>query len=135
MSAERITLEFISPNKLNKLTGGENVTKTVWSYAGVENSTLVLDTKNWTIVCETNNVCESIAKWLVNESSYTMRVETAEEVTEEFKKLDYTFAVSMIGQLCGTNDLITYLQSLQQVFNVGMKQNDSPLDLSLKKQE
>ncbi len=135
MSAERITLEFISPNKLNKLTGGENVTKTVWSYAGVENSTLVLDTKNWTIVCETNNVCESIAKWLVNESSYTMRVETAEEVTEEFKKLDYTFAVSMIGQLCGTNDLITYLQSLQQVFNVGMKQNDSPLDLSNKKQE
>lgn len=135
MSAERITLEFISPNKLNKLTGGENVTKTVWSYAGVENSTLVLDTKNWTIVCETNNVCESIAKWLVNESSYTMRVETAEKVTEEFKKLDYTFAVSMIGQLCGTNDLITYLQSLQQVFNVGMKQNDSPLDLSNKKQE
>lgn len=135
MSAERITLEFISPNKLNELTGGENVTKTVWSYAGVENSTLVLDTKNWTIICEANNVCESIAKWLVNESSYTMRVETAEEGTEEFKKLDYTFAVSMIGQLCGTNDLITYLQSLQQVFNVGMKQNDSPLDLSNKKQE
>jgi hypothetical protein len=132
MNVEQITLEFISPSKLNELTNGENVTKTVWSYAGAENSTLILDTKNWTILCEANNVCESIANWLVNESSSVMKIETAEDTTEGFKKLDYTFAVSMIGQLCDAKNLIMYLQSLQQVFNVGMKQNNSSLNLSQK---
>lgn len=131
MSAQ-LTIEFIAPNKLNELKEGECVQKTIWSYAGVENSILVLDTNNWTISCEANNICESIANWVVDEMSCVMKIKS-DTNEEAYKELDYPFAVSMIGQMCDVKDLISYLQSLQEVFNIGRK-HDTPLDSQSEKQ-
>lgn len=118
---EKITLEFISPTKLNELKDGESAEKKCWSYEGLENGTLVLDTQSWTISCEDNSQNASINKWLVNEDTHSMKIGNPDEITDGFKALDYPFAVSMIGQLCESKDLMGYLQSLQNVFNVGRK--------------
>lgn len=119
----KITIEFIAPSILNELKGGDSPSKTLWSYAGIENSALVLDTTNWCISCEANNSYESIEKWSINEASCTMKVRTSEDEDPDFKTLDYPFAVSMIGQMCNTGELILYLRSLQEIYN-SQKQND-----------
>lgn len=121
---EEVKLEFISPTKLDELQDGENVNKVVWIYDGVENGELILNTNSWFISCAANNVSQSISQWLVNEEAHTMKVGSQEEVTDGFRILDYQFAVSMIGQLCEAKDLVTYLQSLQDVFNVGRRQSE-----------
>ena len=54
-----------------------------------------------------------------------MKIDNGEGTTEGYKELTYQFAVSMIGQLCNAKDLVGYLVSLQDVFNVGRKQEDS----------
>ena len=53
-----------------------------------------------------------------------MKVGTQEEATGGYRMLDYQFAVSMVGQLCEAKDLVTYLQSLQDVFKVGRRQSE-----------
>lgn len=121
----KVKLEFISPTRLNELKDGENVNKEIWLYDGVENGELTLDTDNWTIACETNGESKSISQWLVNEETYTMKIDNGEGTTEGYKELTYQFAVSMIGQLCNSKDLVGYLVSLQEVFNVGRRQEDS----------
>lgn len=121
----KVKLEFISPTRLNELKDGENVNKEIWLYDGVENGELTLDTDNWTIACETNGESKSISQWLVNEETYTMKIDNGEGTTEGYKELTYQFAVSMIGQLCNAKDLVGYLVSLQEVFNVGRRQEDS----------
>lgn len=121
----KVKLEFISPTRLNELKDGENVNKEIWLYDGVENGELTLDTDNWTIACEANGESKSISQWLVNEDTYTMKIDNSEGTTEGYKELTYQFAVSMIGQLCNAKDLVGYLVSLQDVFNVGRKQEDS----------
>lgn len=118
---ENITLEFISPTKLNELKDGENAEKMLWVYDGVENGALTLDTQSWTISCEGNGQNASIDKWLVNEETHSMKIGNPDEATDGFRVLDYPFAVSMIGQMCDSKDLMGYLQSLQNVFNVGRR--------------
>lgn len=120
---EKVRLEFISPTRLDELQDGEDAKKEVWFYEGVENSELVLDTGDWTISCEANGENSSIARWLVNEETHTMKTGTREEAANGFKSLDYPFAVSMIGQLCEAGDLVTYLQSLQDVYKAGRRQD------------
>ena len=121
---EEVKLEFISPRKLDELQDGESVNKKVWIYDGIENGELTLNTNNWVISCVANNESKSIAQWLVNEETHTMKVGSQEETTDGFRILDYQFAVSMIGQLCEAKDLVTYLQSLQDVFKVGRRQSE-----------
>lgn len=122
---EEVKLEFISPAKLDELQDGESVNKEVWVYDGIESGELTLNIDNWIISCEANNESKSIDQWLVNEETHTMKVGTQGEATGGFKMLDYQFAVSMIGQLCEAKDLVTYLQSLQDVFKVGRRQGES----------
>lgn len=118
---EKITLNFISPTKLDELKDGEKIEKQLWSYDGLENGTLVLDPNSWTISCDGNGQEASIDKWLVDEEAHSMKIGNADEAANGFKVLDYPFAVSMIGQLCDSNDLLNYLQSLQDVFKVGRR--------------
>ncbi len=121
---EEVKLEFISPAKLNELQDGESVNKEVWIYDGIENGELMLNINNWVISCVANNESKPIDQWLVNEETHTMKVGTQEEAIGGFRILDYQFAVSMIGQLCEAKDLVTYLQSLQDVFKVGRRQSE-----------
>lgn len=121
---EEVKLEFISPTKLDELQDGESVNKEVWIYDGIENGELILNINNWVISCVANNQSKSIDQWLVNEETHSMKVGSQDEATDGYRMLDYQFAVSMIGQLCETKDLVTYLQSLQDVFKVGRRQSE-----------
>ena len=121
---EEVKLEFFSPTKLDELQYGESVNKEIWIYDGIENGELILNTNNWVISCVANNESKSVDQWLVNEETHTMKVGTQEEATGGYRMLDYQFAVSMVGQLCEAKDLVTYLQSLQDVFKVGRRQSE-----------
>ncbi len=121
---EEVKLEFISPTKLDELQDGESVNREVWIYDGIENGELILNINNWVISCVANNQSKSIDQWLVNEETHSMKVGSQDEATDGYRMLDYQFAVSMIGQLCETKDLVTYLRSLQDVFKVGRRQSE-----------
>jgi len=121
-----ITLNFQSPSKLNESKEVTKAEKHLWVHAeflGLDNGILELDTKIWEIICPEKNVSEPLNKWMVDEENYIMKLQS-EEIEGNFKPLDYTFAISMLGQLLPASRLIEYLQVLQELYNITPDSSD-----------
>lgn len=111
----KLILEFKSPKELNELKETKTVEKKKWTYSGVNDSTLELDTETWIICCPQNNVSAKIDQWLVDETNFCMKLKS-EKSESNFWELDYSFSVAMIGQLVAPNVLAKYLKQLEEVF-------------------
>jgi len=111
---EKISLHFISPKVLNELSHSQMIEAKPWFYNTSE-EILELDTNDWMIRCGEKQ--GKINLWAVNQTTYCMCLQS--EVTEEdanFEALNYTFAVSMIGQIGNRKLLLGYLESLKQLY-------------------
>lgn len=120
---EKIILKFKSPKLLNELTKAKELESKNWFY--VDGTQLELDINSWEI--SSKDVSKKINIWMVNEEKYLMKLES-DEHDETFYKLDFTFAVSMIGQVADKKDLIKYLKDLEKIYSSSPKNKDQPID-------
>jgi hypothetical protein len=118
----KIKLEFISPKVLNNLKHGHFTNKVVWGYDNVPGTDLTIDTDNWNIECVGFSQKGSIMDWLVNEDTNPMVLKSGVS-KEDNSEIEFPFAVAMLGQLAGPNNLIRNLASLQETFD-GFKSKD-----------
>lgn len=115
-----IILDFQSPSKLNEATEVTKTEKQLWVHAefkGFDNGVLELDLVTWKISCPEKNVSAPINQWMVDEENYIMKLHS-ENIEGNFKPLDYTFAVSMLGQFLPKEKLIEYLKALQEIYKI-----------------
>ena len=127
-------MKFCSPTKLNNLEDGGFTETQNFVFPEIDNGELTLDIDNWDVVCEDNGIKAKLDTWYVNEDLGMM----CNEPKEGYVKIDYPFAVSMVGQLCEPSQLINYLQSLEQLFEVKRKEgtpNSDKESNELKKDE
>ncbi len=116
------TLIFQSPSKLNEAREVTKAKKYLWvhaDYKGFDNGGLEFDIETNKIFCSEKSINEPINIWEVNEEDYTMKLRS-ENINGNFKPLDYSFAVSMLGQLVPPAKLIEYLKGLQEVYGIAM---------------
>ena len=133
---ETIKLCFQSPTKLNESREVSQAEKPLWAHAKckhVEQASLILHPDDWTIQCSVCNEQARIDEWDVYELVYLMK-RHQETDAGNFKKLDYLFSVSMLGQMSPPNKLAEYLMQLEDVYqlnyqkghNEPQKQDDKP---------
>lgn len=109
---EILPLEFVSPKVLNELGNAQMLDSSIWILHET-NEKLELDTESWTIRSgETQGI---IDQWEANQNTNEMRLKS-EFWEEDFEPIDFTFAVSMIGQIGNKQHLQNYLASLQRIF-------------------
>ncbi len=120
---EVLPLLFTSPKQLNTLQEAQASEPVVWHLFKTED-VLELNTENWHIA--TAHLSAQIDAWEVNEQTHQMKPKS-QETTEGFVSLDYTFAVSMIGQIGNKRLLQSYLASLQDIYLASSKRgSDEP---------
>lgn len=115
---EILTLKFVSPKLLNELGEASPQNPQSWFLVDTQDE-LELNTANWVIATSSEQAI--INQWEVNESTHTMRIKTGSS-SEGFEPLDYPFAVSMIGQIGNKTHLQDYLNSLQQIYLIVIKE-------------
>jgi hypothetical protein len=110
----KIELKFTSPSKLETLDSSTKVNKVQWFYGEDNEYPLSLDIEQWQICSDVNGKVAHITDWLVKEETNAMILQ--EESNTSYKKIDFAFAVSMLGQLVNRNDLVQYLSGLKEAF-------------------
>jgi hypothetical protein len=110
----KIELKFTSPIKLETLSSPTKVNKVQWTYGGNNEYPLNLDIEMWQICSDANEKAAHITNWFVNQEINAMVL--PEESDDSYSKIDFAFAVSMLGQIVKRNDLIRYLSGLKEAF-------------------
>ncbi len=109
---EVLSLQFVSPRVLNELGMAQMIDSSNWTLEETGEG-LELDTGDWMI--RSGDTQAVIDRWEVNQTTHEMRIKSGTD-TDGFEPLDYTFAVSMIGQVGNKKNLQDYLDSLQRIF-------------------
>lgn len=115
---ETLILKFVSPKALNELGTSGKIEREIWLEDQTEEQ-LELDTHDWVISSSTEQ--GSIEQWEVNQKTHRMRLKSG-NASDGFEPLDYSFAVSMIGQIGNKKNLQDYLNSLQKIYMIIIKQ-------------
>lgn len=116
---ETIILKFVSPKVLNELGESRMIERKIWLEDQTEEE-LELDTYDWVISSSTKQGV--IDEWEVNQETHRMRLKTCNS-SDGFEPLDYSFAVSMIGQIGNKKNLQDYLNSLQKIYMIIVSEN------------
>jgi len=127
MFMPKYILKFEDPNILNELKKTIDKNTPDWHYTDSENP-LELDTDTWTISCLENNISGSIQNWKVDEANYSMGLEKGREI-------DFKFTISMVGQICTTEEMSTYLEQLKKIFLIEPNNQEDNEDLDIDKND
>jgi hypothetical protein len=123
-----IKLEFMSPIELDNLKTAKPIEKPLWYYEKSDTESLSINTDDWTIE-SINGKKAVITEWFVNAQTYRMMLkEEGYEVPEGFIPASYVFTVAMLGQLVDTKVMISFLSSIQDVFNKTKSCNEESED-------
>lgn len=118
---ETLILKFVSPKALNELGTSGKIEREIWLEDQTEEQ-LELDTHDWVISSSTEQ--GSIDLWEVNQKTHRMRLKSG-NASDGFEPLDYSFAVSMIGQIGNKKNLQDYLNSLQKIYMIIISEQKS----------
>ena len=109
-----LVLKFSAPQELNNLKNASSLEKYTWVYGSNSSEELKLDLETWVISSEKQEKSAHITQWKVNQQEHSMILE--EDSNESYQEIDLSFAVAMLGQLVGREDLIRYLKQLKKEF-------------------
>lgn len=109
-----LVLNFLAPQELNNLKEAGSLEKYTWIYGVNSSDELKLDLDTWIISSKEQEKSAHITQWKVNQQEHSMILE--EDSNESYQEIDLSFAVAMLGQLVGREDLIRYLKQLKKEF-------------------
>lgn len=109
-----LVLNFSAPQELNNLKEAGSLEKYTWIYGVNSSDELKLDLDTWIISSKEQEKSAHITQWKVNQQEHSMILE--EDSNESYQEIDLSFAVAMLGQLVGREDLIRYLKQLKKEF-------------------
>ncbi len=117
-----LVLNFLAPQELNNLKEAGSLEKYTWVYGSNSSEELKLDLETWVISSEKQEKSAHITQWKVNQQEHSMILE--EDSNESYQEIDLSFAVAMLGQLVGREDLIRYLKQLKKEFAKSKEENE-----------
>ena len=117
-----LVLKFSAPQELNNLKNASSLEKYTWVYGSNSSEELKLDLETWVISSEKQEKSAHITQWKVNQQEHSMILE--EDSNESYQEIDLSFAVAMLGQLVGREDLIRYLKQLKKEFAKSKEENE-----------
>lgn len=117
-----LVLNFLAPQELNNLKEAGSLEKYTWIYGVNSSDELKLDLDTWIISSKEQEKSAHITQWKVNQQEHSMILE--EDSNESYQEIDLSFAVAMLGQLVGREDLIRYLKQLKKEFAKSKEENE-----------
>ena len=117
-----LVLKFSAPQELNNLKNASSLEKYTWVYGSNSSEELKLDLDTWIISSKEQEKSAHITQWKVNQQEHSMILE--EDSNESYQEIDLSFAVAMLGQLVGREDLIRYLKQLKKEFAKSKEENE-----------